>query len=99
MTGAVIVAVTGAVTVTRAVTVTGVVTVTVTEAVTMTVTGAVYMKTRACPTTVVRNSFAEFHENPTNDLVADDVSQTDGRRLYMRPSCFRRVRKISKSEY
>jgi len=62
----------------------------------VTVTGVIFTKTPTCPTTVVKNSFTEFHENPTNGLVA--VSQTDGRRLYIRPSFFRRVRKIAKSE-
>jgi hypothetical protein len=46
------------------------------------------MKTRPYPTPAVNNSFTEFHENLTNGLVADDVSQTDGRHLYTRPSFF-----------
>jgi len=36
----------------------------------------------------VSNSYAEFHENPTNGLVADTRLRTDGHRLHKRHSFF-----------
>jgi hypothetical protein len=62
----------------------------------MSVTAPIFTKLQLIRPIFMKTSYTEFHENPTNGIAADTMSQTDGSDVHIRRSVLlRKERRIT----